>query len=1332
VCLPPLTQNHFFNNLYTGLSSHDELDKRQSTNYFNNIRNYNSSFAMISSEAKIDESVAQGIYHFKIHDAFYHRAGPLTATDGRAPKYAQLYFYDVDTANSYRSAQSSNQNCNVNLLHQISVQLNEVNPFVQSFHTMKDFCEREPNIHKDVSMFITVNRGVDLRRYNDAVATDVAVIFSTVDGEPPFERNMISFNKSTGTIYNVSVLDSSLDPLAYPLLFPNGDTGWHVNMKHNIASTSRANVQRSKVTMLQYVAYRLAIRDEFSLLHHSKKLFLQWIVDVYVRVEGTRLHFIRENQATLRSELYNNLTDHMALNDNNNVQIGRRVILPSSFIGSPRNMYQNYLDAMAIVQHFGKPSLFVTMTCNPHWPEIVNNIDVGEVSNFRPEIVVRVFKSKLKELIHSIVSKEIFGKVVAIIYTIEFQKRGLPHAHILITLHENDRIVNVEDIDRVVCAEIPNMITHPMLYECVVRNMMHGPCGLLNPNAVCMKDGKCAKDFPKPFNAATHQSVNGYPLYKRQDNGISADVRGKSLDNRYVVPYNPYLLAKFNCHINVEVCTTVRSVKYIYKYVYKGYDSATIELCDRNDEIHNFLNGRYVGSTEAMWRIYEIPMHYQSHAIYRLDIHLPHQQTVYFRTGEESQAAQNVKKTKLLAFFELNILDDRASSYTYVQIPMHYTWNDRDKNWTWRLRGGDKIIPRMYLVSSKDVELFHLRLLLLHVKGPKSFADVRTYNGIVYSTFVEACYARGIATNDNEWRDCLNEAKVLETPKQMRQLFGFICALNVPANSLDLWNEFKVFLSEDFLMEFNERIAFNRALLEIEEVLLPHNLSCEKLGMPAPFLIHNMIEELNFDPHEEQLMFDDLYQRANIEQRDIIDRVMREVIHHDTESNVYCLTAHAGCGKTFVQTAIIHRLRAMNLTCIATAFSGIASTLLIDGKTLHNVFKLPIPLLDTSVSNVTPNSAQGQYINSASLILIDEISMCPLQVLKIIDDLLRDLCTNEMDKKKTFGGKPVLLCGDFRQILPVVPHGSRATLIENCVTSWDRFLTFQHVTLTQNMRVLPNELEFVEFLKQIGNNETPNFPQYGDSIIEIPQHLIGNHNRIIEEIYGDIELNGESDRVLRSIILATTNEDCAIINQDVLDRIQGEEKTYLSTDKVICDDDQEASNYPVEFLNSLNVSGLPSHKLTLKVNCIVLLIRNLNTSYSLVNGTRLRIRVLHNNVIDCEVLTGTSIGLRVLIPRINLTFSGTILPFKFQRTQFPVITAFAMTINKSQGQTFDKVGIFLRQPVFTHGQLYVAASRVRTFQDLTFFICEHSQQGHLGHDDRVFTKNIVFPELLHP
>lgn len=108
------------------------------------------------------------------------------------------------------------------------------------------------------------------------------------------------------------------------------------------------------------------------------------------------------------------------------------------------------------------------------------------------------------------------------------------------------------------------------------------------------------------------------------------------------------------------------------------------------------------------------------------------------------------------------------------------------------------------------------------------------------------------------------------------------------------------------------------------------------------------------------------------------------------------------------------------------------------------------------------------------------------------------------------------------------------------------------------------------------------------------------------------------------------------------------------------------------------------------------------------------------------------VGQRILISRINLTCTGTILPFKFQRTQFPVIPAFAMTINKSQGQTFERVGILLRQPVFTHGQLYAAASRVRSFNGLTFCISETGEQGKLGNDDRVFTKNIVYTEILNP
>lgn len=1188
-------------------------------------------------------------------------------------------------------------------------------------------------------MAITVNPNLNLdsRRYNDVTRTDVAVIFSGVDGEPPYDRNTVAFSKNNNQMRIINTYDSSLDPLAYPLLFPNGDFGFHLNMRHNLPSNSRARAPRTAITMTQYASYRLAIRDEFSILHRSQKLFLQWVVDMYVRVEGNRLHYIRTHQNELRTEVYSNLTDFLNENPNNDAPIGRRIILPSSFSGSPRNMFQHYLDAMSIVQHHGKPSLFMTLTCNPEWPEIVQCLEPGEQAHFRPDIVVRVFKAKLDELIKSLLTTQILGKINALIYTIEFQKRGLPHAHILITFAEEDKI-ETEAIDKYVCAEIPDIETQPQLHNLVKRHMMHGPCGAMNPNNVCMKDGNCKKNCPKDFCEETRDSAIGYPIYRRRDNGVSVDVRNHSLDNPFVVPYNPYLLAKFNCHINVEVCTSVRSVKYIYKYVYKGYDCATIELgTNANDnnvqpeinEINNFVSGRYVGSTEAAWRIFQFQMHFQSHTIIRLDCHLPQQQQVYFVQGQEEQAAANPRRTKLLAFFELNQADPAANSLIYTEVPSHYVWIDAEKRWQRRQRGGDKIISRLYVVNPKNIELFHMRLLLLHVRGPKSFQDLRLYEGIVHPTFLDACHARGIASNDNEWRECLNEAKETKSPRQLRELFGYICGLNFPSNALELWNEFKLFMCEDFMRNSDENTALNHALLVIEDILSTHNLSCRQLNLPIPVNPINLqVNEDAIDIVSEGNSFDEMYFQANQEQQRVIDRVLEEVQHHNTGSNVFCLTAHAGCGKTFVQKAIIHKLNSLNLRCIPTAFSGIASTLLQGGRTMHNVFKLPVPILEDSVSSITANSADGRLLMSASLIIIDEVSMCPLNALKLIDRLLKDLCQNETD---LFGGKTILLCGDFRQILPVVPHGSRATLIENCITSWHEFSNFHHVTLMQNMRALSDEIEFVEFLKSLGNGHLQRFTQFSRDTIQIPPHLIANTENIVEDVFGNIAESISSPQILDSAILAPKNDDCFQINNDILNRMPGNEKVYYSHDKVICDNEQEQNNYPTEFLNSLNVSGLPPHKLVLKQECIVLLIRNLNTKKALVNGTRMRVKRLHNNSIDCEVLNGVNAGKRVLIPRIHLTYSGTILPFSFRRTQFPIICAFAMTINKSQGQTFRKVAILLKEPVFSHGQLYVAASRVRSFEGLRFYISDTLKQGHLSDsDDKVFTKNIVYSEVL--
>lgn len=1331
VMLPALTPNNYFEKLLKDVNSTNVANKKRAQNYLANIRSYNASFAMVSSEAQLDENVLNGVYHFKIHNVFYHRIGAVQNLPNRVPCYAQLYFYDVETALQYRMSERSNVRCDLGIMRSLAEELYRVNPFIRSFKTMSEYCQQPENSAAEVSMVIRVNQDLDMRRYNDTIQTDVATIFKSVDGEPPFERNMITFSKNSNSVHSVSVLDSSLDPLAYPLLFPNGETGWHVNLKHSITSTSASTAPRNKITMLQYASFRLAIRDEFSILHSSQKLFLQWIVDIYVRIEGSRLHFIRQNQASLRADVYNNLTDFLQQHPNDSVNsVGHRIVLPSSFIGSPRNMYQNYLDAMAIVQHYGKPSLFITMTCNPNWPEISNNISPGDSPNFQPHIVVRVFRSKLKKLIECLEKSKIFGKVKALIYTIEFQKRGLPHAHILLTLDSTDKI---NDIDKFVSAEIPDISVNPKLHNLVKKHMIHGPCGLLNPNSVCMRDGKCSKNFPKDFCNATQANVKGYPVYMRRDNGISVDVRGHSVDNRYVVPYNPYLLAKFDCHLNVEVCSTVNSIKYIYKYVYKGYDCASLQfgrVSDGDhgevhiDEIDSFLSGRYVGSTEANWRINEYPMHYQSHNIVRLECHLPQRQNVVFREGNVQQALQNHRRTKLTAFFEINQID--SSDLLYTETPIHYIWVDKEKKWKKRQRGGSKAIARLFYVSPKDVELFHLRLLLLHVRGPICFQDLRTVGNIVYPTFSAAAHARGIASNDREWRECLLEAKECKSPQQLRELFAIICGMNVPTNALDLWNEFKNFMCEDFLRNFSENDSYNRGLLVIEEILFTHNLSCEQLGLPIPQSLSAIVTAVNPDPEREEAIFDEMFQSANAEQRSAIDLVLQEVLNSNTGCNIFCLTAHAGCGKTFVQTAIIHKLNSLNLQCIACAFSGIASTLLIQGRTLHNVFKLPIPILENSVSSLSVNSAQAQFIKSASIIIIDEISMCPLNALKLIDRFLNDLCGTQT---KLFGGKTILLCGDFRQTLPVVPHGTRVSLIENCLTSWSEFSKFHKISLTQNMRALPHEIEFVEFLKSLGNATIPTFPDFGQDVIEIPSHLVSS-NSVIADTYGNVSETIQSNDILNSVILAPKYQDCTFINAEILSSLSGEERIYLSSDKILSDDYREQNNFPVEFLNSVDVSGLPPHKLILKPNCILLLIRNLNTRHGLVNGTRMRLVQMHNNCLDCEILTGVARNTRILIPRIHLNYSGTLLPFSFQRTQFPVILAFAMTINKSQGQTFQKVGILLRQPVFSHGQLYVAASRVRSFEGLRFYISETPEQGHLAGDDRIFTKNIVYEEVL--
>nr|XP_011465780.1 PREDICTED: uncharacterized protein LOC101307898 [Fragaria vesca subsp. vesca] len=393
----------------------------------------------------------------------------------------------------------------------------------------------------------------------------------------------IKIETREGQLLNVSDCAGYYDPLQYPLLLPYGTYGWDIN--------SRSSNGRP-MTCRAYYAYVLQIRlNEDSVLLRGGRLLQQYAVDNYVKIETQKLRYIRNNQPDLRCEFYNGLHDSLNAGEDNAGNIGRRIILPSTFIGSPRDMHQRYQDAMALVQKYGKPDIFLTMTCNPNWDEIKAELLPGQTSQDRPDLCTRIFRAKLENLKEEVIKKGVLGKIIVYVYVIEFQKRGLPHAHMLLMLHDDDKLNNPDDYDKIVRAELPDQDQEPQLYDVVLRHMIHGPCGTYKPNSPCMKGGNCKRGYPKPFSMNTFQGNDSYPNYRRRDIHSNANV-----DNRWVISYNPWLLARYDCHINVEICCSIKSVKYLYKYVYKGPDRVTftVQPESNEDEIKNFVDARWV------------------------------------------------------------------------------------------------------------------------------------------------------------------------------------------------------------------------------------------------------------------------------------------------------------------------------------------------------------------------------------------------------------------------------------------------------------------------------------------------------------------------------------------------------------------------------------------------------------------------------------------------------------------------------------------------------------------------------------------------------------------
>ncbi|XP_074374308.1 ATP-dependent DNA helicase RRM3-like [Apium graveolens] len=702
---------------------------------------------------------------------------------------------------------------------------------------------------------------------------------------------------------------------------------------------------------------------------------------------------------------------------------------------------------------------------------------------------------------------------------------------------------------------------------------------------------------------------------------------------------------------------------------------------------------------------------------------------------------QYKKKTKLEAWFGANQTFPNARNYSYSEFPNKFTWHPQPGIWKERKKGD--VIGRLSEVHSSSGELLYLCMLLLRKKGSMSFEDLKTVNGHIHEKFKEACAALGLLQNDNQWHEAISENSHTSLPPQLREMFVNILAYRPISDPLRLWEANWQCMSDDILiirrhmlndphLYLSDKDLKNYALAEIEKLCNDIEKSLKDYAtMPFPSGVYfsNAVnrllhEETSYDKEELKILHEKNHVMLNPEHKNVYNSIIQNV--YNKVAGVFFVYGSGGCGKTFMWQPLCSPLHSEGKIVLPVASCGIAAVLLPGGRTPHSRFHIPLKFDQDITAGIRHGTDIAELIQQTDLIIWDEAPMQHRHAFESVDRSLRDIMS-AIDKRrenKPFGGITVVFGGDYRQILPVIQKASRVEIVGSTLDKSKIWEFCQVFLLKQNMRLHARNTEmenkgiadFSKWQLLVGDGKVENFSHDADSgemLIKIPdQYVVHTTQSPIESLfeitYPNFLKNMSSHSYLRSrAILTPTNVVVDDINNSILEKIPGRLHTYLSQDSIDDAGDKDTdfrSAFPIEYLNSLNMPCIPKHELNIKVGVVVMLMRNLNQIMGLCNGTRMIVTSYKKNSIMCEILCGSHVGLKHLIPRIEMIPTDTSWPFEFKRIQFPLQICYAMTINKSQGQSLDTVGLYLPRAVFSHGHVYITISRVTRPEGLHILI----------------------------